>query len=218
MGITVVLADDHTVVRDGLKAYLETESDINVIGTASNGREAVRLARKLTPNLVIMDIAMPELNGIEATGQISKNCPGTQVVILSMHDSKEHIYRALQAGAKGYLLKESAGQEVVQAVRTVCANSRYLSQQIAESLIDSYLFLRQDVLGKSPLEQLSVREREVLQLVVEGKSSSKIAEDLLLSPKTIDTYRSRIMQKLNIKDLPSLVKFAIRHGLTSIDI
>lgn len=218
MSITVVLADDHTVVRDGLKAFLEAESNIHVIGTAANGRKAIRLVQKLSPDLVIMDIAMPELNGIEATRQILERCPGTQVIILSMHDSKEHIYRALQAGARGYLLKESAGQEVVEAVRAVCAGNRYLSRRITDSLIDSYLFHRQVVSGQSPLEQLSFREREVLQLVVEGKTSAQIAKDLFLSPKTIETYRSRIMQKLNVKDLPGLVKFAIRHGLTSIEI
>jgi DNA-binding NarL/FixJ family response regulator len=166
---------------------------------------------------VIMDIAMPELNGIEAARQIREVCPTAQVMILSMHSTSEHIFRALQAGARGYLLKESAGVEVAKAIRAVRAGRRYLSQEIAEGMIDDYIQYRAVAETKSPLERLSPREREILQLVVEGKSSAEIADMLFLSPKTVGTYRSRLMQKLGIDDLPSLVKFAIQHGLTSLE-
>ena len=217
MPIRVFLADDHAVVRDGLRFILEAQSDITVVGDASDGRRAVNQVQKLKPDVVVMDIAMPELDGIEATRQIRKACPLTEIVILSVHSSVEHIFRALQAGAHAYLLKESAGKEVVSAVRSVYIGRRYLSQKIAETMIDDYIRQRQDPEPKTPLERLSPREREVLQLVVEGKSSKEIAIILYLSPKSVETYRSRIMQKLNLGDLPSLVKFAIKHGLTPLE-
>ncbi len=217
MAIKVFLADDHAVVRDGLRVLLEHEDDITVIGAASNGRDAVRQIRTLHPDVVLMDIAMPELNGIEATSQISDICPSTRVLILSMHHTKEHVYQALKAGAHGYLLKESAGQEVVKAVRTVYAGRRYLSECIEETVIHNYLQQRQAVSVVSPLESLSSREREILQLVTEGKSSMEISRIIFISPKTVETYRHRLMKKLGIKGLPSLVKFAVRHGLTTLD-
>lgn len=212
--ITVFLADDHGVVRDGLRSILEAQPDLSVVGTAGDGRLAVHQVQQLRPDVVVMDIAMPALNGIEATQRIRDTCPDTEVVILSVHATTEHIYRALEAGARGYLLKESAGQEVVDAVRAAHAGRRFLSQQITENVIDGYLRQRQDVPARSPLERLSPREREILQLVMEGKSSAEIAETLYLSPKTVETYRSRLMQKLGVGDLPGLVKFAIQNGLT----
>ncbi len=211
--IRVLLADDFPVVRDGLRVLLEAQSDIEVVGDAANGKEALRQARELHPDVVIMDIGMPELNGIEATLQMHDACPSAQVLILSMHSTTEHIFRALQAGAKGYLLKDSAGAEVVDAVRAVRAGRRYLSQKIAAAALDDYIVGRQTA---SPLENLSRRERQILQLVVEGKSSAEIGKMLFLSSKTVDTYRSRMMHKLGIGDLPSLVKFAIRHGVTQL--
>jgi DNA-binding NarL/FixJ family response regulator len=217
MSITVFLADDHAVVRDGLRALLEAQPDISVIGDAANGREAVRLVAQLCPNVVVLDIAMPDLNGIEAARQIREVCPPTQVIILSMYSTTEHVFRALQAGACGYLLKESAGIEVVNAVRAVHANRRHLSQKISDRLIDDYVRQRQAAEAKGPLARLSPREREVLQLVVEGKSSAEIAGILSLSLKTVETYRSRLMRKLDISDLPGLVKFAIQHGLTPLE-
>ena len=213
MPIRVFLADDHAVVRDGLRLILELQADITVMGDAPDGRQAVRQVQQLHPDVVVMDIAMPELNGIEATHQICQTCPTTQVVILSMHSSSEHIRWALEAGARGYLLKESAGKEVVDAVRAVHAGRRYVSQRIADIMSDDYVRGRQDAQSASSLERLSAREREVLQLVAEGRSSAQIAEMLFLSPKTVETYRSRLMRKLGIKDLPGLVRFAIRHGL-----
>jgi len=217
MNIRVFLADDHAVVRDGLRFLLEAQGDIRVIGDAEDGRAAVRQALQLQPDVVIIDIAMPALNGIEATQQICAACPATRVIILSMHSSSEHVFRALQAGACGYLLKESAGAEVVQAVRAVHAGRRYLSEKIADQESADYLRQRQDGEARSPLARLSPREREVLQLVAEGRSSAEIAALLHLSPKTIETYRSRLMQKLGLSDLPSLVRFAIQHGLTPLD-
>ncbi|MCK4784785.1 MAG: response regulator transcription factor [Desulfobacteraceae bacterium] len=217
MTIKVFLADDHAVVRDGISALLEGENDIHVVGAASNGRKAVRQVKKLDPDVVVMDIAMPELNGIEATAQICEACPCTRVIILSMHDTTEHIFQALKAGAKGYLLKESAGKEVVTAIRSVHAGRRYLSHRIEEKVIDDYVLQRQMVSSQSPIEKLSPREKEILQLVVEGKSSAKIAETLFISPKTVETYRSRLMQKLGVRNLPGLVKFAIQHGLTTFE-
>ncbi len=214
MSITVFLADDHTVLRDGLQYLLEAQQDIKVVGNAAEGRDAVRQVVQLRPDVVILDIAMPELNGIEATRQIREVCPSAQILILSMHSTTEHVFRALQAGARGYLLKESAGIEVVKAVRAVHAGRRYLSEEISDRVIDDYVRQREDVEAKSPLARLSPREREILQLIVEGKSSEEIANILFLSRKTVDTYRSRLMRKLGINDLPGLVKFAIQYGLT----
>ena len=217
MMITVYIADDHTIVRDGLKVLLNEQPDIEVVGDAADGRETVRQVRELVPDVVLMDINMPELNGIESTRQIMESCSSTQVVILSMYATQEHIFRALKAGARGYLLKESAGIEVVKAVREVMAGKRYLSEKISEEVIDEYVHLRDKVEEDDLLSRLSPREREVLQLVVEGKSSAEIADTLYLSPKTVETYRSRLMQKLEIHDIPGLVKFAIQRGLTTLD-
>jgi DNA-binding NarL/FixJ family response regulator len=216
MAIRVFLADDHAVVREGLRLLLETQKDISVAGEAADGRKAVHEVKRLCPDVVIMDIAMPELNGIDATRQIRDHCHSTRIIILSMYASNEHIFHAFKAGAKGYLLKESAGAEVINAVRTVYAGHRYLSQNITETIIDDYICERDTTVVHSPIERLTSREREILQLVVEGKSSSEIAEVLSLSVKTVETYRCRFMEKLNIKDIPGLVKFALQHGLTTI--
>lgn len=214
MSIRVFLADDHAVVRDGLRFLLESQAGIRVVGDAADGRTTVDRVKGLCPDVVLMDIGMPELNGIEATQQIRADCSTVQVVILSMYSTTEHIFRALKAGARGYLLKESAGAEVVTAVRAVVAGRRYLSQRIIETTPDILDELADEVRAKSPVERLSAREREILQLVVEGRSSAEIGNILSLSPKTVETYRSRLMRKLGINDVPSLVKFAVEHGLT----
>jgi DNA-binding NarL/FixJ family response regulator len=214
--IAVFLADDHAVVRDGLRFLLGAQHDIEVVGDAADGHQAVRRVSETRPDVVLVDIAMPGLNGIETTRQICENCADTRVIILSMYSTTEHIFRALQAGAQGYVLKESAGVEVVDAVRTVHGGLRYLSPKVADAVVHDYVHQR-DLHDWAPLESLSSRELEVLQLVAEGKSSADIADLLSLSPKTVDTYRSRLMRKLDLDDLPSLVKFAIRHGLTTLD-
>ncbi|OGA19487.1 MAG: DNA-binding response regulator [Betaproteobacteria bacterium RIFCSPLOWO2_02_FULL_63_19] len=211
MTITVLIVDDHAVVRDGLRAILESESDIEVIGSVIDGREAVQETTRLKPDVVLMDIAMPELNGIEAAAQIRDACEATSVIILSMYATSEHVFRAMQAGVQGYLVKESAGAEVVNAVRRVHDGERYLSRKISDAVIETYVKQHQ---AKSPLESLSPREREILQLVVEGLSSNSIALRLGLSPKTVETYRGRLMQKLDVDNLPALVRFALQHGLT----
>lgn len=216
MSISVFLADDHAVVRDGLAALLSAEHDIDIVGCAKDGREAAYQVARLCPDVVIMDIAMPVLNGIESTLEIQTLCPAVRVIILSMHSTSEHIIRALRAGAYGYLLKESAGVEVVKAVHAVYLGHHYLSPKITDDLVNR-LLEQPDAALDSPLMHLSPREREVLQLVVEGRSNAEIAEILSLSVQTVGTYRSRLMGKLDIHDLPSLVKFAIKHGLTTLD-
>lgn len=209
---TILLADDHTIVRDGLRALLVASGGFDIVGTAGNGREAVIQSLKLNPDIVVMDITMPDLDGIEATRRIVERCPKTRVLVLSMHLSSEHIFRAFQAGAQAYVLKESAGEELVEAIRVVCAGRRYLSKGIAETMIDDYLT---EGNRGSPLDSLSVREREVLQQVVDGRTNAAIAQSLSLSPKTIETYRSRIMKKLQVHDTVDLVKFAMRHGIAT---
>jgi len=213
MPITVFVADDHAIVREGLANLLGARPDIQVVGTAADGRDTVRQVEKLKPEVVVMDIAMPRMNGIEAAREIRSRVPAARVVILSMHSSAEHVFHALEAGACAYLLKESAANEIVDAVRAAHAGRRYLSPKVAEVMADN--------IGRSsaasPLQSLSGRERQVLQLVAEGRSSAQIAEMLHLSPKSVDTYRSRLMQKLHIGDVAGLVKFAIQHGLTSLE-
>jgi len=219
MSIKIFLADDHAIVRDGLTMLLQAEPDLEVIGTAADGRDAVRQITQLKPDVVILDITMPELNGLAAARQILELCPDTQVIMLSMHGTSSHVFEALQAGARGYLLKASAGASVAEAVRTVHSGRRYLSAEIVDQVIDHSLSrqLGQHDEMPDPMVLLSPREREVMQLVVEGNSSAQIAELLHLSPKTVETYRSNLMKKLEINNLPDLVKFAIRHGLTPLE-
>ena len=217
MSIRLFLADDHNVLRAGLRFLLETYPDLVVIGEANNGRDAVRLMAKLRPDVAVLDIAMPELNGIETARQIHLEYPQIQVIILSMHASNKYIYQALKAGVRGYILKEAAADELVGAIREVHAGRRYLSPKVADELIGDYFDMHLGGEGEAQLDQLSERERAVLQLVAEGKSSNQIAELLNLSPKTVDSYRSRLMQKLGLNDLPSLVKFAIQQGLISLE-
>lgn len=215
--ITVFLADDHRMVREGFRLLLQTQPDISVIGEASTGRDAIRRVLSLKPDVVIMDIAMPELNGIEATQQICEARPSTKVVILSMYSTSQHVFRAIKAGARGYVLKESAGDDIINAVRTVFREQIFLCKEISETVVQDYVLSRDRSDEQGPLARLNNRERQILQLLVEGASNSRIADLLFLSPKTIETYRSHLMQKLGINDLPALVKFAIQHGLTSLE-
>lgn len=216
MAIEILIADDHAVVRDGLRFLLEATGEIHVIGEAGDGRTALQMIQELNPEIVLLDIEMPDMNGIDAAEEIRRRNGATKIIMLSMYATREHIFRALRAGARGYLLKEAAAKEVVAAIRAVHAGRRFLSEKIADTVVEDYLDQQEARPEKSPLEQLSPREREILQLVVEGKTSVEIADMLFLSPKSIETYRSRMMQKLGITDIPSLVKFAIQHGLTGL--
>jgi DNA-binding NarL/FixJ family response regulator len=213
MPITVFVVDDHAVVREGLVALLATHLDIQIVGTAASGREAVAKVPKVKPQITILDISMPELDGIETTRQLRAETPETAVIILSMHSDAQHVFHALKSGAKGYLLKESVGREIVDAVRAVYEGRRFLSPKIAE-IVEAGLG---SSASDSPLDSLSRREREVVKLVADGFSSNEIAKMLNLSSKTVDSYRSRLMHKLHVADVAGLVKFAIQHGLTSLE-
>lgn len=212
MSTRVMVVDDHAVLRDGLKLLLNQSPGLRVTAEASSGTEALELLAKATVDIAIVDLSMPEMNGIELTQQIRTRWPDTQVVILSMHGSPEFVHRALRAGAMGYVLKESAASELLEAVKAALTKVRYLSPALRENLIDH--MLGQNTL--SPLERLSARERQVLQYLVEGHTSREIGEQLSLSPKSVETYRRRLMEKLGINDIPQLVRFAIEQGLTKI--
>ena len=212
MVIRVLLADDHGVLRDGVRRLLEGEG-MEVVAVVDTGREAVEKAAQLSPDVVVMDVTMPELNGIEATRAIVTRAPATGVVILSMHSSAKVIRQALLAGARGYVLKESAGDEVVRAVQAVAAGRPFMGDGV-DKLLGEYL---EGPSGPAGVDRLNPQEREILQLVAEGKSNAEAAEIMGLSPRTVETYRGRLMQKLRLEDLPSLVKYAIRHGLTPLE-
>jgi len=217
MKIKVFIVDDHKMVREGFRLLLEIDPDIVVLGEAGNGRDAVKKVIKESPDVVLMDIAMKGLNGIEATEQIVKECPTIKVIILSMHSSSLHIFRAFKAGAMGYILKESAGEDVIKAIHMVKNGRMFLGEKVSRLMVQDYVKTREIKDIDDPLARLSPREREILQLLVEGNSNSEIAEILYLSPKTIETYRSHLLKKLGISDLPGLVKFAIQQGLTAIE-
>ena len=214
MPISVLLLDDHAVVRDGLQALLAAQADIRVVGSFGDSGSAVAFAADSPPDVAVLDIALPGLDGIEAARRIHDLCPDTHILMLSMHASPEHVYQALRAGASGYILKESAGGEVVAAVRAVHGGRRFLSEKISPRALDDYIRERGP---DHPLERLSRRELQVLKLIVEGHTSGQVGALLGLSPKSIDTYRSRIMSKLELADFASLMKFAIRHGVTSVE-
>lgn len=217
MNIRVLVADDHAIVREGLGIMLGNQPDMEVVGLATNGREAIRMVDQYQPDVAVMDISMPELNGIEAIQQMLPGHPRMKVIVLSIHETKPYVYRALKAGAKGYLIKETAGLEVVDAVREVYRGERYLSQRIADLLTDISFRSLENSGESSPLEQLSPREREILQLVAEGKTSQEIGARLSISSKTVDTYRSRLMRKIGVEDMAGLIKFAIQHGVISLE-
>ena len=216
MSIRILLVDDHQIVRDGLRALLEAQPDMNVVAEGEDGRTAVRLVQEQAPDVVIMDIAMPALNGIEATRQILAAAPGTKVIALSMHSDRRFVAGMFNAGASGYLLKESAFEELVQAVRVVRANQTYLSPGIAGIVIDDYV-QHVPATAASMFAVLTAREREVLQVLVEGRSVKQIASLLQVSGKTIETHRRKIMEKLDLHSLPALTKYALREGLISLE-
>jgi DNA-binding NarL/FixJ family response regulator len=215
MSIRIIIADDHEIVRDGLHSLIEKELDMTVIAEADNGRNAVRSALELVPDVVIMDIAMPDLNGIEATRQIIAALPRIKVIALSMHADKRYVLEMLKAGASGYILKDNAFEELASAIRTTLNNRTYLSPQVTDIVIGDYVQQLQ-LINSSVFSLLSSREREVLQLLAEGNSTAQIAECLCLSVKTVETYRQHLMEKLNIRSIAELTKYAIREGLTSL--
>jgi DNA-binding NarL/FixJ family response regulator len=216
MTLRVVLADDHEIIREGLRSLMEKDRHLEVVAEAGDGRAAVRLAKKLSPDVVVMDISMPGLNGMEATRQITAASPRTKVVALSMHSEKRFVVEMLRAGASAYVLKKCAFQELVQAVRAVARHGTYLSPQVAGPVVEACLKNMSD--GEPPFASpLTPREREVLQLLSEGHSSKETAFILKLNVKTIDTHRHRIMKKLNCRSLADLTKYAIREGITSLD-
>jgi DNA-binding NarL/FixJ family response regulator len=215
MKIKVLLADDHSMMRGGLRMLLEQHAELSVVGEAEDGRETVRLANKLSPDVVVMDIAMPDMNGIEATRKILADRPGAKVIALSMHSDRHFVSEMLKAGATAYLLKQCAVDELITAIKTVLKNQTYLSPCISGVVVDN--FVRNTVKsGPSAFSHLTDREREVLQLMAEGKSSKEIANQLNLSIKTIETHRMKVMEKLNIHTVAELTKYAIREGLTSL--
>jgi two-component system response regulator NreC len=215
MSTRVLLADDHKIIRDGLRTLLEKKSDIIVVGETEDGRTAVQSIKKLLPDIVIMDVAMPGLNGIEATRQVVSEHPGVKVIALSMHSDRRFVSEMLKAGASAYLSKDYAFEELETAIKTVISNKIYLSPDISGVVVENYV--RGTAKGEpSVFSQLSDREREVLQLLAEGKTTKEIASDLHVSVKTVETHRTNIMTKLNIHRVAELIKYAIREGLTSL--
>jgi len=213
--VRIVLADDHTIMRHGLRLVLERQPDFAVVGEANNGREAIDIVVRENPDVAVIDIAMPLLNGIEATKRIAEERVKTAVVILSMHSDESYILKALRAGARGYLLKDSAEIDLIQAIRAVSAGKAFFSPAVSSVLADDYLRQIQQQGVEDPYELLTARERELLQLIVELKSTKDIAGLLGISPRTIDTHRGNLMQKLNVHSIPELILYAMRKRLIS---
>lgn len=213
--IRVLLADDHKLIRAGLVLVVQQQPDLSVIGEADDGRQAVQLVESLKPDVVVMDIGMPNLNGIEAARQITASRPDTAVVILSMHADEGYVLRALKAGARAYLLKDSATTDLVQAIRAVVEGKSFFSPAVSKVLLQDYMRKLRRTGAEDSYDLLSPREREVLQLVAEGKSSKEVATLLNLSTYTVETHRAKIMQKLNLKGVPELILYAVRKGIIS---
>ena len=211
----VLLADDHTLIRAGLRMVVDAQPDLSVIAEADNGRDAVAMAQALKPDVVVMDIGMPSLNGIEAAGQIRASLPDTQIVMLSMHSDEGYVLRALKAGAKAYLLKDSAEADLARAIRAAAAGKSFFSPAVGQVLLQDYMRKLQRTGAEDSYELLSPREREILQLVAEGNSSKEIANLLNLSVYTVETHRARVMQKLNLRGIPELTLYAVRKGIVS---
>ncbi len=213
--IRILLADDHTIVRDGLRAILERESDMMVVGEAADGRESVRLAETESPDIVVMDLGMPNMNGMEATRRIIASNPRIGVVILSMHQDESYVLGALKAGAKGYLLKDSMRSEVLQAIRAVYQGRSFLTRKVARILQEDYVRQLQQRGLEDRYDLLSDREREVLQVIAEGRSNKEVANLLNISLTTVETHRAHILQKLDIHSIPELILYAVRKGIVS---
>ena len=215
--VRVIVADDHHLVRQGIRMLLEKADDLEVVGEAENGLEAVELVESLAPDIAVIDISMPRLNGIQATEQIHARQPQTQVVMLSMHADDAMVRQALRRGARGYVLKRAVGEELLLAVRAAMKGETYLSPPIASSIVGEVLSRQDGVEEPSELERLTRRESEVLQLLAEGGTNSSIAQELVVSVKTIEKHRASLMSKLDIHDLAGLVRFAVKHGMVSVD-
>ncbi len=215
--ITVFLADDHTIVRQGLAKLLEGEPDLIVVGEAKNGREAVNKVEKLRPNIVLMDISMPLLNGIEATRQIKKISPETKVIILSMHSHNWYIRKLFHYGASGYALKDSTGSDIVKAIFAAVNGDTYLSPSVSRQVIEDYVSLKKESSYENLYSKLSNREREIFQMIAEGRSTKEISNILYISPSTAKTHRANIMEKLQFANISQLIQFAIRLGIVDID-
>jgi len=213
--IKVVLADDHSLFRAGVTALLKGIDGVEVVGEADNGRAALELVRARDPNVVLMDIAMPEMSGLETAARVSKEFPKVKVIMLSMHAGEEYVMQALRAGASGYLLKDAATSELELAVRAVARGETYLTPTISKRVIDDYLMRTTGT--SNPLDQLTRRQREILQLIAKGYTSKEMAQMLNLSPKTIETHRTQLMKQLDIHDVAGLVRYAIRVGLVTLD-
>ncbi|HEY7388592.1 MAG TPA: response regulator transcription factor [Bryobacteraceae bacterium] len=213
MTIRILLADDHIVMRDGLRALLERQPDMAVVAEAADGRECVRLAEEQSPDVVLMDIAMPNMNGIEATRRITSNQSGCAVVILSMHQDESYILRALKAGAKGYLLKDSVRSDLLEAIRAVAQGRSFLTRKIGRMLQEDYVRQLENRGLDDTYDLLTDREREVLQLIAEGKTAKEVANDLNISPTTVETHRTHIQEKLGLHSVAELVLYAVRKGI-----
>lgn len=211
--IRIILIDDHALVREGVSRLLEAQPDMVVVGSFGDAKDAIRFATRERPDVAILDMAMPSSNDIDVARQLRDASPETHLLVLSMYSNPEYVHRALLAGVLGYVAKESAGTVLVEAVRQVQAGQRYLSESLGHEPLQR---LREGAEGSDPLEPLSAREREVLRYTVEGRTIAETAQELGLSPRSVETYRSRMMTKLGIEDVPALVKFAIRHGITSV--
>jgi two-component system response regulator NreC len=213
--IRIVLADDHKLMRSGLRVLLEQQPDLTVVGEASDGRDAVALVASQRPDVLVMDIGMPSLNGIEAAAQITQSHPEVSIVMLSMHSDEGYVLRALKAGAKGYLLKDSAEADLIRAVHAVAEGKSFFSPAVSKVLLDDYVRKLKRSGTEDPYDLLTPREREILQLVAEGKSNKEIAQLLNLSVYTVETHRSNIMEKLNLHGVPELILYAVRKGIIS---
>ncbi|MBN1818791.1 MAG: response regulator transcription factor [Sedimentisphaerales bacterium] len=216
MTIKILLADDHAILRQGLKRSFESEEGFEVIGEAANGHETVQKVRELSPDIVVMDISMPDLNGIEATRQIRRDFPDTRIIGLSMHSSSRYVREMFRAGAKGYLLKDCPLEELTGAIRTVATGKTFISPSISHMLIDDYANGSKE--EKTAFQTLSQREREVLQLIAEGNTTKQIGLKLHISPKTVEAHRRNIIQKVEIDNIAELTKYAIQEGLTETDL
>ncbi len=211
----VLIVDNHAMVRAGFRALLQTLENIEVVGEAGDGREALRLVALHQPTIVLMDIAMPEMNGLEATSRIKKEFPDVRVIILSMHANEEYVYQALRAGAMGYLLKDGGTSELELAIRAISHGETYLSPTVSKHVITDYM--RRVSTESNPMEQLTPRQREILQLIASGKSTKEIAEILYISVKTVETHRTQLMERLDIHDVAGLVRYAIRMGIVLLE-